>query len=163
MDGFAICDGDCADGDATRFPEAEEVCNNFDEDGGGDACDCAVTDPDIYPDAPEINDGTDNQCPGDYGYGMADETSGNSGFHDPANRNAYSWTAQSGATSYEVVRSAIPDFSGGCASDVTGATLWVDLTEPGPYGLLAYLNRPLAPNVGSWGPGSAGERTGVCP
>ncbi|RLE21937.1 MAG: hypothetical protein DRJ50_08440, partial [Actinobacteria bacterium] len=44
QDGVSECDGDCDDGNA-----------------------------DIYPGAPEICDGVDNQCPGDAGYGEIDE------------------------------------------------------------------------------------------
>ena len=42
-----------------------EVCGGYD---------CDDSNPDVYPDAPEICDGVDNQCPGDVGYGDVDET-----------------------------------------------------------------------------------------
>ena len=38
---------------------------------GGDDCD--DTNADVYPNAPELCDGVDNQCPGDPGYGEVDE------------------------------------------------------------------------------------------
>lgn len=41
--------------------------------GGGD---CADSDATVYPDAPEVNDAQDNQCPGDNGFGVIDETTG---------------------------------------------------------------------------------------
>ena len=46
----------------------------------------------------------------DPGYGVIDETSGNSGFHNPTSKSEYSWPPQAGASSYEVARSTIADF-----------------------------------------------------
>ncbi len=57
-------------------------CNDLDGDGYGDPAsptcryselDCDDTNPDIFPGAPELCDGVDNQCPGDPGYGQVDE------------------------------------------------------------------------------------------
>ena len=185
VDGFAPCDGDCDDQNNMVFPGAPPVCdginndcndpawpalsgtNEADDDGDGSSecqTDCNDADPDIYENAPELNDGKDNQCPGDYGYGVIDETSGNSGFHDPADTDTYSWTPQEGATSYEVKRSPAPDFSIGCTGVTTSSTIWVDTKVPPPGGLFFYLNRPLTPEIGSWGLDSAGvERTTICP
>jgi hypothetical protein len=126
--------------------------------------DCAPEDPDTYPGAEEVNDGADNQCPGDPGYGLTDETSGVSGFFDPLDSDVYSWPAQSGATSYEVARASRPQFSTGCTQIITDDTFWVDVTLPSVGKCFFYLNRPLAPHVGSWGQDSSGvERADVCP
>ncbi len=134
-DGYAECKGDCDDARAGTFP-----------------------------DAPETNDGLDNQCPGNAGYGVIDETSGDSGFHNKSDRTEYSWTAQSGATKYQVVRSESPRFLSGCTKwDVT-ATKINDAVKPAAGKVFFYLNRPTLPRVGSWGQNSAGqERTGICP
>ena len=126
--------------------------------------DCDDTRSSVRPNAPEINDGLDNQCPGNAGYGVIDETSGDSGFHNPNDRTEYSWTAQSGATMYQVVRSESPRFVSGCTKwDVT-ATKINDAARPSAGRVFFYLNRPTLPRVGSWGQNSAGqERTGICP
>ncbi len=138
-----------------------------DNDGDGYAeCrgDCDDARSGTYPNAPETNDGLDNQCPGNSGYGVIDETSGDSGFHNKADRTEYSWPAQSGATKYQVVRSESPRFTSGCTKwDVT-ATKLNDTVKPAAGKVFFYLNRPTLPRVGSWGQNSAGqERTGICP
>lgn len=134
LDGFAECHGDCDDVVAATHPGADEV-----------------------------NDGLDNQCPADTGYGNVDEISGDAGFHDPADRSRYSWTSQSAATRYEVSRSDDPAFGTGCANWETTDTFLDDTTTPAPGDVLHYLVRPMLPNAGSWGSNSAGtERTGGC-
>ena len=133
-----------------------------DRDLAGDACDCDSNDPATYPGASEVNDGFDNQCPGEAGYGVTDETSGDSGFHS-SDKNEYSWTAQVGATLYEVARSSQPDLAGDCTVITTPLTYWTDTEQPASGVTYYYLNRPLDPNPGSWGVDSLGdERTGVC-
>jgi hypothetical protein len=70
--------------------------------------------------APELNDGHDNQCPGDDGHGIADEIEGTTGFFDPADADEYSWPPQPGATSYQVARAAAPH-AGSWGTDSAGA------------------------------------------
>jgi hypothetical protein len=146
-------DGYCDAGMAVAGPPV--TCPH----GGGD---CDDADPSIYPEAPEVNDGLDNQCPGDPGHGIVDETSGNSGFHNAGDEDEYSWEAQAGATDYEVVRSSQPDFSSGCGFLTTPGTAIP--TDTPPAGIVHfYLNRPIAPFVGSWGQDSSGqERQPAC-
>jgi hypothetical protein len=133
-DGWAECQGDCDD-------------------------DAAAT----HPGAAETNDGLDNQCPGEPGYGVADETSGISGFLGPSNKTAYSWTEQPGATSYEVARSSGAEFSSDCARWETATTSIIDAADPPPGVAFFYLNRPLMPFPGSWGQTASGaERAGLC-
>jgi len=134
-----------------------------DADQSVDGCDCAPSDPITYPDAAEVNDGLDNQCPGDHAYGVIDEISGDSGFHNPVDRNEYSWSAQSGAMQYEVARSTTPDFSADCISTYTYDPYFFDSEEPSIGDVYYYLNRPLKLNIGSWGQDSAAvERVFVC-
>jgi formylglycine-generating enzyme required for sulfatase activity len=57
-----LCSGDPWDDDGDTF--LSDGC------GGGD---CDDSNPDIFPGAPELCDGVDNQCPGEPGYGDVDE------------------------------------------------------------------------------------------
>ena len=129
----------------------------------GDICDCAPADPHRYPGAAEINDGFDNQCPGEPGHGLADEASGSAGFHNRSDPNEFSWDAQLGAQTYEVARSSLRDFSADCLILTTAQTFWVDTEILGEGGIFYYLTRPLAPFVGSWGMVSLGTERVVCP
>jgi len=134
-DGFEECQGDCDDARGATHPGAAET-----------------------------NDGFDNQCPGERGYGIADETSGDSGFHNAVDKTEYSWPAQAGATLYRVVRSTRRDFASACVGWDSGLTKLKDLAVPSPGGAYYYLNRPIAPHIGSWGTNSQGvERTTMCP
>ena len=115
----------------------------------------------MNPGAPEIHDGQDNQCPGDYGYGTADEISGVSGFFNPDDRDEFSWPFQSGATVYQVVRSPSPLFDSSCVDVITSLNEWVDTDTPLSGEIFHYLDRPYLPSTGSWGPDSAGNERAV--
>jgi len=172
-----LCDGLNNDCDDVGWPVVSP--NETDDDGDGyvecdpwvggdpavtDGADCDDTNPTRYPGAPEINDGIDNQCPGDRGYGLIDEFSGGAGFPDPGMPDRFSWPSQAGATSYEAARSTSPDFSTGCEKFITTETHWEDTTAPLQGEILHYLCRPLTPYPGSWGANSARvERTDICP
>jgi hypothetical protein len=69
---------------------ADPSQENLDGDPFGDLCDCKPADPAGYPGAVESNDGEDNQCPGDEGYGLIDEVTGDRF----ATRTTYSWDVQ---------------------------------------------------------------------
>ena len=163
---------DCDDADPNNWWSCA-TCVDADSDGWHVGCDAYVTisGPDCddgnagaqEPGAGEVNDGLDNQCPGETGHGLVDEIEGACGFHNPSDKDEFSWTAQSGATSYEAARSTTPQFSSGCTTTTTAATHWSD-TAPVPEGVCHYyLVRAFAPHVGSWGAASSGERTGICP
>ncbi len=109
----------------------------------------------------ESNDGLDNQCPGEDGYGAVDETSGASGFRSPSDRNELSWTRQPGATSYQVVRSTGPQFAAGCTIVTTTDTRWSDSAVPQAGQPRFYLNRPLPTRAGSFGLDSYGQERPV--
>jgi len=147
-------------------------CGDADGDGwgAGPGCapgagvDCDDADAGTYPGAPEINDGADNQCPGDPGSGIVDEISGSAGFTNPADLTQLCWPAQAGAAQYEVVRSTRSDFTAGCTRMTTSASCISDPAQPGAGTTFNYLVRALLPMAGSWGADSAGlERIVSCP
>ncbi len=129
----------------------------------GKVCTCGVGDPDVYPRAPEINDGRDNQCPGDPGFGMIDELSGSCGFESFASVSSFIWSAQQGATLYQVLRGDGGEFDGSCAYVTTPAARWDDPEEPAPGAAFYYVVRPLLSHGGSWGGDASGvERAPSC-
>jgi hypothetical protein len=149
-----------------------EICGggDFDGDGwtvGSPGCgepDCDEGDPYTHPRAIEVNDGKDNQCPGDPGYGIVDEVDGAFGFATPGDKMTLSWPSQFGATAYEVARSSDPTMTAGCASFPTAAPSIADAVPPPAESAFYYLVRSTAPHVGSWGKTSAGtERSTFCP
>ena len=166
---LAMLVDDAADGD--DVPRICDVCpdradplqRDTDGDGWGDACDCSFLAPTIYPGAPEINDGLDNHCLGDVGFGQVDETSDASGFYNATDKDEYSWPAQTGATMYEAARSTGPTFAAGCVTVTTSDPFWVDLGQPSSGAAFFYLNRALAPFAGSWGVRSDLTPRTVCP
>jgi hypothetical protein len=171
---FVVVWNDATDGQNEVYAARLGCCPDADRDAinacsfdalenptGGDCGDSNST---IHPDAMEINDGLDNQCSGDGGFGQVDEVSGVSGFKDPSDRNAYCWPQQAGATGYEAVRSESPSFDSGCAGTTTTATCWSPPGDPGAGQTYYFLVRAVSPHVGSWGADSTGEeRTSVCP
>ncbi|ANM29220.1 hypothetical protein ABI59_05875 [Acidobacteria bacterium Mor1] len=150
--------------------EGDQNCLDFDGDGFGSApscsapLDCNDAFGTIYPGAPELNDGLDNQCPGDLGYGVIDENSGTTGFFDPLDNRAYSWPVPVGATFHETVRAELPDMSLGCTPLALGdLTEVIDPAIPAAGGAFYYLTRPVLPNPGSYGADSGGtERVIPC-
>jgi len=142
-----------------------------DNDGDGVSGDpmCGLVDCDnanaaTYPGAPEVNDGTDNQCPGDPGFGIVDELEGTVGFAVSGDETQLSWPSQSGATAYQAVRSLDPSFGSPCTAFSTTTTSLVDSDVPSPTFAFYYLVRSAAPHTGSWGRTSSGlERAISCP
>jgi hypothetical protein len=150
-------DGLCIDNCPFVFNPSQA---NADGDPAGNACDCMPNDPKVYPGAPEINDNKDNQCPGEYGYGVKDELTGSVLFTD---ETTLSWEAQVGATSYQVARSKNSKFTTGCAQFLPAGTSLTLTEQPLAGETYFYLIRPRTPNKGSWGQTSAGvARTGFC-
>jgi hypothetical protein len=152
---YPDADGDGFGVDSTAVASCEQP-PGYVASGG----DCDDRNAGTHPGAEEINDGLDNQCPGDDGYGLVDEITGVCGFHKPADTNEFSCPLQSGATRYEVARSPHPEFPSwvGCLRIVSDAATWVD-SEPVPEGTcFYYLVRSHEPNMGSWG----AERTVTC-
>jgi len=145
------------DSDGDGLSDGDEVAggtdpNNADTDGDfvSDSQDCAPLDASTYPGAPEINDGLDNQCPGDDGFDLVDELTGLR--MSSAGPTVLDWDAQSGATSYIVYRSQDdPTFATNCVSDTVLVNTWTDTALPPVGSILFYLGAPLAPNVGTLG------------
>jgi FG-GAP-like repeat/Putative metal-binding motif len=126
--------------------------------------DCNDDEAATYPGAPEVNDGLDNQCPGDPGFGLVDEIQATVGFLDPDDPDALWWAPQAGATLYQVLRSPSPLFDAACLTSTVSSPVWVDPELPAPGGVHFYLVRALAPDTGTWGASSVGvERVIVCP
>jgi hypothetical protein len=163
--------GTIGDGEGTGTILSDDVLACDDTDGdcfhdvgcGGRDCDDAVAA--TYPDAAEVNDALDNQCPGEHGYGVVDEICGVCGFLNPSDATELSWPAQASATSYDVARSTVGDFSSDCTLlSVTPDPYILDPTTPVAGQVLFYLVRPLAAYQGSWGQDSSGvERLFTCP
>jgi hypothetical protein len=138
---------------------------NGDGDFAGTICDCDDADPTTYPGAAEINDGQDNQCAGNSGFGSVDEVSGTLTF---TGESTLTWNSQAGAIRYQVARSSSPSFSVGCVVSTFAAVAQAnqtfnDAAPVAPGGLRYYLVRALLPNTGSWGVDSNGaERSVPC-
>jgi hypothetical protein len=138
--------------------------DGLDADGDGY---CAVGDCDdgyhvTFPGAPEVNDGVDNNCPDDPGYGLVDEIDGLLGFYNSLNRDELSWLPQPGAADYQIVRSLDRQFHD-CLTVYWADPVWVDPELPGPEEIYFYLVRPWSPHVGSWGRNGDGvERSVPC-
>ena len=149
-----------------------EMCNaghDMDRDGWFSLNPCGRVDCDdgdvhTHPGANEINDGEDNQCPGDIAFGVVDEISGVFGFKTLGDKQTLSWPVQEGAASYGVARSADPAFATNCVAFNTAGASFTDTAVPPPQVAFHYLVRPTAPLTGSWGSNSAGvERSTGCP
>jgi hypothetical protein len=153
-----------ADGDGSGDPAVTTGTNcdgSIPAGYAADGTDCDDTNAAIHPHAPEINDGIDNQCLGDAGYGVTDEISGVSGFSTLGDKTRFSWDAQGSATSYDVVRSTTRDFSSGCMIFPSSQAFVIDADLPPDEGGFYYLVRPSAPYVGSWGQNSDGTPRAV--
>ena len=130
--------------------------------------DCDDEDSSTHPGAPEIKDGTNNQCPaacdGDEAEcraGAVDEVTG------PLlwNESMLGWAPQEGAAGYEVVRSKSASFVESCVAFGTTLSPWIeDDAIPDAGSVWFYLVRSVAPvPPGSWGLRSSGiERSGIC-
>lgn len=140
---------------------ADGACYHDEACGGRD---CDDSDASVYPEAEETNDGADNQCPGDHGFGVVDEASGLCGFRDD-DVFRFSWPEQVGATSYEVARSSAGDFCADCVLWLPTSLPYIDDVEtPAGDGVFYYLVRPLAPLAGRRGQRSDHtERSFTCP
>ena len=129
------------------------------------ACDCNDSDANTYPGAPEVNDGVDNQCAGDYGDGLVDELAPTVRFFS---QTGLGWDYQAGAQQYQVARAQafIPmgneprnPFCVFATETLNGTVISVN---PNPGFLDFYLVRASLPNPGSWGAATSGERIITC-
>jgi hypothetical protein len=146
-------------------PQANPAQTNVDGDAYGADCECDDTWDKTYPGAPEVNDGHDNQCPGEVGHGIIDEILDGCVFTSGAGPPwDFSWTAQAGTVLYQVAYSADPTFpSDECWSETTSLTSHSHSWDPPPGGIYYCLVRPLVPHVGSWGQDPLGnERVFNC-
>jgi hypothetical protein len=156
--------GHDADGDAvcTVTDNCPDTPNGSqadgDMDGWGTACDCADADGGTHPGAIEENDGVDNQCAGDPGYGLVDEMDNSLGFHDPNSKTLLSWNPQFPAKQYRLARAWNGEFTDHCQLfPIQEGTSRNDPGVPQPGKLLYYLVRAIGQHVGSWGADSSGQ------
>jgi hypothetical protein len=128
------------------------------------ASDCNDARATVFPGAPEIVDGIDNQCPGNPGHGLVDEMSfSGGGFSDPDDPDAFCWPPMAGATMYRAARSGSVAFDSGCVFHETEETCWSDPTVPPEGAVQHYVVHVFAPFAGSFGATSAGVERQVCP
>ena len=133
---------------------------NVDGDGPGDLCDCAPGDGYTYAGAPEVNDGIDNQCPGEEGYGTVDEISGMIEF---LQEEYVSWPPQQFANLYKVAMLTGTSFSSVTTCATRSDFDYSPVSTPPPGKVTYVLVRAQSPHVGSWGRNSAGvSRTVSC-
>jgi hypothetical protein len=143
--------------------------DQIDDDGDqfGAACDCDDMDPLRYPGSPEINDGLDQTCPGEVGFGSIDEIAPDAGFRSAGSKTLYSWDRQTGATSYEVATAGVrvaDDRQPRCwFVQTTNTTSVDDPTAPEAGVLRFYMVRASSPNPGSWGRQSDGQERQFLP
>jgi YD repeat-containing protein len=145
---------------AGNILSTQNIFPDGDGDGVPDVSDCAPGDAAVFPGAAEINDGKDNQCPGDPGHGLIDEIMGPLVFTSPT---TLSWPAQPGATMYEIARSSAATFATGCAKLYSPVASFEVGQVPGAGSAHCYLVRPYLPHAGSWGARSDGVERTVCP
>ncbi len=174
---------DCADADPSVHPGAPQLCgdglnndcshpqwpaltgtNEADDDGDSFtecAGDCDDQTQATHPGAPEVNDGQDNQCPGDQGFGSVDEVT-DLFFPDASNTATICWLAQPGASTYRLALAGepflVPDqhCNPPAAPSCTNDTLL-----PLPGRVIYYLVHADSPLAGSWGRRSTGTETTV--
>jgi hypothetical protein len=152
-DGDAVCS---VSDNCPGVSNSDQADGDFDD--AGTACDCDDGNAAVYPGAVEVNDGLDNQCPGDSGYGFVDEIGGTAGFFDPDDKNVFSWPEQAGATRYDVARARSRDFLDHCT--LFPNVVDTELSDAAPVAQGAvhyYLVRASFPNLGSWDGNSLGE------
>ena len=147
-----------------------EICldcvDDLDGDGWsyGEICgfdDCNDDDPTTHPGAAEVNDGRDNGCPGDPGFGLVDEIADTAGFYHPGDTTRFTWLVQDGAAGYEVARSTVRDFSTSCLMLPSERPTLRDPVAPPPGGVFYYLVRSSLPHVGSWGRSTSGVERAI--
>jgi hypothetical protein len=124
-------------------------CSDEDSDTFCIQHDCNDSDVSVFPGAPEIQDGTDNQCPGDEGFGLVDEMMGSMVAADLEGEHSLCWQPQPGANGYEIVRSNSPQFASDCFFWADPDTCTAILDDPSVGEVHFYLVRAL--DAGSWG------------
>lgn len=136
---------------------------NLDADPMGDPCDCAPTQGNTYSHAPESNDGLDNQCFGEDGFGTVDEITGTIGFFTAHDNERLMWPPQPLATSYRVAKLTGTSLATVTCTHTTVPESFILVSNP-PLGRVTFLLvRAQQPHVGSWGTTSAGvPRTVSC-
>jgi hypothetical protein len=172
---------DCLDADPSVYPGALQLCgdglnndcsdpqwpalngtNEADDDGdgflecGGDCDDQSAA---THPGAPEVNDGKDNQCPGDSGFGSIDEVT-DLFFTEASSPATICWLAQPGASAYRLALAGdpflVPDQY---CNPPAAASCTDDTLTPIPGSIIYYLVHADSPLAGSWGRRSSGNET----
>jgi hypothetical protein len=129
------------------------ACRDIDMKGYDSCFECDDGNAAVCPGASEVNNGFDDPCPLEHGYGQTDEIES---LLDVIETQVC-WPSQTGATGCEVLRSTTAGLYSDCTLGSVTESRWNDATTPAPGVTAHYLVRSASPFVGDWGLDSSGD------